>query len=375
MSRRIYLDHASAAPVSKHAERAFLKSLSAYGNPSAAHQEGRAAKEVLEAARLSIARLVEVKPEAIIFTSGATEANALALNGVLNGKQRPHVLYCPTSHSSVLEALTHMDVESEPLHLTEGGGVDMHALEKQLRPDTVLVSVPAVESETGTRYDTREMRRVLDRVSPGILLHVDAAQLPTSSSIQRVRLGADLMTLDAQKVGGVRGIGCLVAPRHIPLTPLIYGGGQERGMRSGSEPSALAASFAAALEEREKSRSEFTTRSLQMRETLLQELKDIQGLVVNGVDQVSHILNLSLRGRDTDYLVALLDEAGYAVSTRSACETDAEGSRVVLAMTGDEERSRSTLRVSWGPEIRGSDLKKFAQSLKREVAFLDLHCK
>lgn len=371
---RIYLDYASASPVSTEALAAFTRAVQAYGNPSAPHNEGREAREILEDARLTIARLAEVKPDAVIFTSGATEANALALYGVLHGKQNPHVLYCPTSHSSVLEALSHMSVESEALLLTPEGRIDMHALEKQIRPGTALITVPAVESETGTRYDTREIRRVADRVLKTVLLHVDASQLPTNAPFERVRLGADLITLDAQKVGGVRGIGCLIAPRHISLTPLIYGGGQERGLRSGSEPSALAASFAAALANRDKNRTQFLMRSQRMRDVLLSEMQTINDVVINGVDQVPHILNVSLLGRDTDYLIALLDVAGFAVSTRSACETDVEGSRVVRAMTGDHARARSTLRVSWGPETTESDIRKFARALKKEVAFLDLHC-
>lgn len=375
--RRVYLDYAGAAPVTKVARRAFECALRAYGNPSAPHAEGREAKVILEDARLQIARMAEVKPEAIIFTSGATEANALALQGVVVGKGTPegsHVLYLPTSHTSVTETLTSLSrsgVSIEAIAMKDGI-IDFPAFAAQLRPETLLVSVPAVESETGAYTDARDVRRALDRAGSKAFLHVDASQLPTAAPFERARLGADLIVLDAQKVGGVRGVGCLIAPAHVTLAPLVHGGGQERGLRSGSEPHALAAAFAAALKERAHVREAFRARATRMRSLLLEELARLEGAVENRApEQVPHILNISLVGRDTDYLVALLDEAGYAVSTRSSCETDAEGSRVVRVMTGDEARAKATLRISWGPETREGDLRAFARALLKAVRFLD----
>lgn len=375
--KRVYLDYAGAAPVSAGALRAFRQASKAYGNPSAPHTEGRAAKDILEDARLRIARLAEVKSDAVIFTGSATEANALALQGAVVAKGNPkgtHILYQATSHSSVVEslkALSKWGAEIEEIVAKEGE-IDLEGLSKQLRPETLLVSVVSVESETGAYTDSRDVRRVLDKAGSSALLHADASQLPSFAPFEKTRLGADLIVLDAQKVGGVRGIGCLIAPRHIPLAPLVHGGGQERGLRSGTEPHALAASFATALEERARVRSAFQERATRMRKILIESVASIENLVINeGKEQAPHILNLSLLGRDTDYLVALLDEAGFAVSTRSSCETDAEGSRAVFISTGDERRASSTLRVSWGPEIREGDLRRFSQALMKAVAFLD----
>jgi cysteine desulfurase len=190
----------------------------------------------------------------------------------------------------------------------------------------------------------------------------------------RAHFGADMLTLDASKVGAVRGIGALIAHRTIPLTPLYSGGGQERGLRSGSEAPELAKEFAASLRAAALGRDAFRTRAELDRNRLVERIiSTIPNVYINEGSkgnnrQVPNILNLSLPGRDTDYLVALLDEAGFAVSTRSACETDSEeGSRAVYSLTSDVERARATLRISWGPSVLARDLDRFVEALVRSV--------
>lgn len=384
---RIYLDWAAAAPVSGAAKRAFLKALSAYGNPSSAHEEGRAAKAILEGARADIARAAGAKAEHVVFTGSATEANALALEGYVRARlsegARPedvHVLYLPGAHASItetVEALSAIGVKTEALPLKEGN-IDLVRLSKMLRPETALVSLEAVSSETGARFDTRGVRRALDEALPTgnsrIALHVDASQLPLVESFERTRLGADLLTLDAQKVGGVRGIGCLIQAAGITLAPVIRGGGQERGLRSGTPAPALAAAFAVALTEAAGKREAFAARAREARVQLIKRLTTaLPYMVVNeGTRNTPHILNISLPGRDTDYLQALLNEHGFAVSTRSACESDSEeGSRAVRALSVDAERARVTLRVSWGPDTSQRALERFAAALIKDIRFLD----
>lgn len=378
--RRTYLDFAASAPVSPPARKAFLRGLSLYGNPSSPHEDGRLAKEALEDARTRIARLLSVKPDAVIFTSGATEANSLALVGQIDAlisKGRTpedlHVLYSPNAHASTLgamEELKERGVLVEALALCEGA-IDLEHLTSQLRPQTCLVALDLVCGETGIRFASRDVRRVIDAAGVSARLHVDASQAPYEESCMLTRLGADTLTLDAQKVGGVRGIGVLVAPRHIELSPRMRGGGQERGLRPGTESPALALAFAAALENIDT--LTFSTRALSMREQFLSTLMHtIPNIVLNeGKDHVAHIVNLSLLGRDTDYLVALLSEAGFSVSTKSACATNEEGSRAVRALTGDPERAASTLRISWGPETSERDLTSFASVLISSVRFMD----
>ncbi len=362
--------------------KAFIEASKDGGNSSSPHTEGREAKEQLEDARVRIARLSGVKQDAVVFTAGATEANALAIVGFVRALKQEgrlpssmHVLYLPSAHASTRGAIRELEDEGvmvEPLVLTEGR-IDLAALLPQVRPETVLVAMEAVCGETGTRFDTRGVRQVLDTTVNKVRLHVDASQLPLVESFERTRLAADTVTLDAQKVGGVRGIGVLLAPRPLPLMPLFYGGGQERGLRPGTPSGALAAAFVVSLEEAQEGCVAFALRARAMRERLINRVSgSFTGVEVNeGKEQVPHILNLSLLGRDTDYVAALLDEAGFAVSTRSACATDEEGSVAVMALTEDAGRASSTLRISWGPETPERDLERFHEALVRAVRFVD----
>ena len=395
---RTYLDWASAAPVSKSAWKAFVKTNKLYGNPSSPHSEGDMAHRALEQARTTIARIAGVKSDGVIFTSGATEANAIAIQGhvralVATGREMRslHLLYLPTAHASVVETIENLraaGAQVESLVLIDSGSgvtIDLTKLKKQLRPETILVSMDLVCGETGTKYHARDVRRVilaaqkegLFRAESKPLLHIDASQAPFTESIDCNHLGADLLTLDAQKIGGVRGIGALIrTSAFVSLKPLVQGGGQEQGIRPGTESSALAASFAVALTEVQTGKEEFNARAAGARATLLSTLKTaFPDLIENvGKEHASHILNISLPNRDTDYLVMLLSKAGFAVSTKSACETDATGSRVVLIMTSDSVAALSTLRISWGPSTTSQSIKRFTKALIKEVRFLDEGC-
>ncbi len=380
--KRVYLDAAAGV------EGLARGRSTAEGNPSSPHEEGRRAKQILEDARMAIARLVEVQSDDVIFTSGATESNAISILGHIRalrlaagrpdavGRNNIHVLYLPSAHASIVENMKMLASEGvvvEPLPIKDAR-VDTEALVLMLRKDTALVSMDAVCGETGVVWNTREVAGVLKRAGSSIVLHVDASQAPLTEKMTRAHFGADLLTFDGSKVGALRGIGALIAHRTIPLAPLYKGGGQERGLRAGSEAPELAREFASALLAAATSRESFRASAERDRATLVARIDTtIPGVYVQeGRAQAPNILSLSLPGRDTDFLVALLDEAGFAVSTRSACETDSEeGSRAVLALTNDQERARSTLRISWGPSIKTRELTRFARALAQAVAFID----
>lgn len=376
-NKRVYLD--AAAGIS--------------GNSSSPHTEGRHAKRILEDARTTIARLVEVQSDDVIFTSGATEGNALAILGV--AQKGDHVFYLPSAHASIVEnikLLGSRDIEIEPLPI-RNGRVDCEKLKKMLRPKTKLVSMDAVCGETGVIWNTREVAEVLrtgsnflapsgligmsqpvaEKIASRALLHIDASQAPLTEKFSRAHFGADILTFDASKVGTARGIGALIAHRTILITPLYEGGGQERGLRSGSEAPELAKIFAEDLQKASDNREKFRASAEIERKKLITTItNEIKNVFVNeGRAQVPNILNLSFPGRDTDYLVALLDEAGFAVSTRSACETDSqEGSRAVFALTCDKSRAMSTLRISWNSNTRPRELARFAKALAEAVRFI-----
>ncbi len=381
--KRIYLDWAAASPVSKKAKHVFVSVLETFGNPSSPHKEGREARDILESARRKIARLIEVKTDDVIFTSGATEANALAMRGHVSalihaGRSAGdiHIMYMPTAHASIVKtakSLAREGVVVETLPLA-GGVVDCKAFASMIRKETALISMDAVCGETGIIGNTRNVKNVIEKSDEHshVFLHVDASQAPYTERITRSHWGADMLVLDAQKVGGVRGIGALIAHRTIPMEALFEGGHQERDVRPGTEAVALASAFATALEEAVDAREGFCLRATHARKTLLRALESISDCVINtGKETVPNIVNISLLGRDTDYLLALLDEAGCALSTKSACESDANGSRVIKILFGDKERSESTLRISWGPLTRTSEIMKMASVLGRQVAFLD----
>jgi len=341
---------------------------------------------MLEGARTAIARLVEVQSDDVVFTSGATESNALAILGHARalrarGAGVLHTLYLPSAHASVIEnmkLLMEEGVSIEPLPIRDAR-IDIDAFAKMVRPETFLVSMDAVCGETGIVWNTREVAEVLKKTFASFtraraLLHVDASQAPLTEKISRAHFGADLLTFDASKVSSARGIGALITHRTIPIVPLYRGGGQERGLRSGSEAPVLTREFARGLAAAVQCREFFHVSAGRERARLIERAtRGIPSLHINGgLSQAPNILNFSLPGRDTDYLVALLDEAGFSVSTRSACETDSEeGSRAVFVITGDRERARTTLRVSWGPDVRPRELDSFARALIRAVAFID----
>ncbi len=381
--KRVYLDTAAAAPVTKASAKAFAEAFAYFGNPSAPHTEGKIARDLLERSRAMIAKIIGVKKEAIIFTGTATEANGLALLGhvhALYASRKPeniHILYSPVSHSSVIETIQTLKAEGcevEELVLADNA-IDLAALKSQIRKETALISCDLICGETGTQFKTRDIRRVIDAgmAAPYPLFHVDASQGPFVESIELQHIGADLLTFDAQKIGGVRGVGVLVAARNIPLAPLYGGGGQERGVRSGTPAPALAYACAVALTEADRKRDSFIQKANNLKKVLLTELENatLPYMVVNGGNVVApHILNISFPGYDTDYLAALLDEYGFAVSTKSACETNAVGSRVVLALTGDPERAASTLRISFNRETRKNEVQHFVQALKKAFSVI-----
>jgi cysteine desulfurase len=233
----------------------------------------------------------------------------------------------------------------------------------------------AVCGETGVVWNTREVSNVLR--DKKIILHVDASQAPLTEKISRAHFGADMLIFDASKVGATRGIGALIAHRTIPILPFYNGGGQERGLHHGGEAFELAKNFASDLRAATLNREKFRASAEKERAELVDFIKkNIKDVYINEApkkdSQAPNILNLSFQCIDTDYLVALLDEAGFAVSTRSACETDSEeGSRAVLALTGDKSRALSTLRISWGPSTKHRSLVRFGKALAKAVEFIN----
>jgi cysteine desulfurase len=380
---RVYLDWAAATPLSNQAKEAMVSVLtSAYGNPSAVHTEGQIARELVEEARTQIARVAQVKPEHITFTSGGTEANNIAIMGYveqLHAAGRAYkdmqIITTRIEHPSVTNAflaLASRGVDVAFVEVDDLGQVQKNHLRSLLSEKTVLVSVALINSEIGTIQPLHHLAKILTAAESThhttIAFHLDAAQAPLWYTCQFDTLGADLVSLDFAKCCGPKGVGALLRSRRVTLAPVLYGGGQESGLRSGTENVAGIVGGAAAFLEAQreyKSRAERVSKVRDAGIALLTAVSD--AIVLNGPEgreRVVNNINLSLLGLDTEYLTVWLDTQGFAVSTKSACAGAGGGeSAVVKAISNDTARALSTLRITLGPDTTVQNLQALAEEI------------
>jgi len=344
--RRVYLDHNATCPLREVARRALEQALAApLGNPSSAHADGRRARALLEAARERLAAAVGAARDEVVFTSGGTESNALALAAAAGP-----VLVSPIEHPSVLRAAERRGARR--LAVDGWGRVDPGAPLRELAGDGAsLVSVALANHETGVVQDIAALARAVHEF--GGLLHCDASQALGKWPLSFRDLDADLLTLSAHKLGGPVGVGALLVRKGTRVTPLLLGGEQEGGLRAGTEPAALAAAFAAAAEEAVARRAEDAVRWRGWRAALRDGLRALEpDLVVNSPEDavLPNTLNVSFPGRPGAALVQRLDLEGVSASHGSACASGARRpSPVLLAMGADEARAAGALRFSLGP--------------------------
>lgn len=370
----IYLDYAANHPVDPAVlarfcavERAFI------GNPNAAHPAGQAAKAEMGRITSSISALLGAQPSEVIYTSGATEANNLALQGLaLTGRHTGrHILSTPLEHASVGRCLDHLQAqgyEVDLLQLRPDGTVDLAQLEALLRTDTILVAVCAVDSELGTIQPLRQIQELLKRY-PGCRLHVDATQavgrIPISFS------GIDTLSLSLHKLGGLNGSGLLLKRQNLTLAPLFHGGTGASIYRSGTPTLALAAAAECALRlalEQMPARS----RCIDARQKQLSAgLSAYPRVTLNTPPSAAaHILNLSVQGVKGTRFQRALSERGVCVSVRSACSTDGAPSRAVFALCQDRRRALCAWRVSLSHLTTASDIQGFLAAF--EICYRDL---
>lgn len=389
--RRIYLDHAAAAPVLPAVKAVMLPYLGEdFGNPSAIHQEGQIAKQAIENARGLIARALGSRSSEIYFTGSGTESNNLAILGYLKELKRAgrayetmEVITTAIEHPSILGLLPIMEelgVSVRKVNVDQFGLISKESLLESLTETTVLVTFAYANSEIGTVQPVLRLSRLIreyaKRTKTTIKIHLDAAQAPLWLTCAVTQLGIDAMTLDAGKCGGPKGVGVLYLHHAMKLAPILVGGGQEDGLRPGTENVAgiVGAGLAISL-----AQADFAERSLAVKEVTdlatayLQ--KTLPEAVINGASAENRLvnnLNFSLPGFDTEYAVVWLDTHGVSASTKSACAGAGSGqSQVVLACTGDVSLASSTIRFSAGTETTKEDfilaidiLKQFCQKMK-----------
>jgi cysteine desulfurase len=366
---RIYLDHNATAPLRPEARDAMLPFLGPPANASGAHREAARARAAVEGARAEVAALVGAAPAEVVFTSGATEANNLALRGVGGG-----LVATAIEHASVLETARALAAGGRSVAIVGAdatGTVVAGDVVAACGPGTALVSVGLANGEVGSVAPVAEIAAGLQ--GRGVLLHSDAAQAAGRLPIDVRVLGVDLLSLSSHKLGGPQGVGALIVRGGVTLEPLLTGGPQERGRRAGTENVAAVVGFgAAARVVRERSAAEAATAAALV-DALWSGLRDrIPGLVRNGPSdgpRLPNTLSLGVPGCVGETLVVLLDLEGVAASVGSACAAGAaEPSHVLLAMGRDPETARSALRLSLGPTTAAADVARVVDLLPRLVA-------
>ena len=324
-----------------------------FGNPSSGHRYGEAARHGLEQARARVATLINAEPNRVIFTSGGTEANNMAIaSGAAANPARKHLLTSAVEHASVLKPLEflarHQGYQLEVLPVATDGGLDLEEVAAAIRPETALVSLMAANNETGVVWPLAEIAALCR--SRSVFFHCDAVQMAGKEEIDVRRLGVDYLSLAGHKLHGPKGIGALYVRRGAPLVPLILGAGQENGQRAGTENVAAAVGFGKACELAVESLPHYRSRISVMRDRLEKEiLAAIPEARINGNEQprLANTINVSFKNCASGALIQELDERGIAVSAHAACHSgDLTPSHVLAAMQVPETFQHGTLRIS-----------------------------
>jgi cysteine desulfurase len=381
MSERIYLDWNATAPLRPSARAAMVAALEATGNASSVHREGRTARRLVEDARAQVAALIGAAPRNAVFTSGGTEANMLALTPALqpgaDSAVRDRLFVSAVEHPSVLAGGRFAKADMEIVPVTGDGVVDLDALRRQLAQAAVrgtkrpLVSIMAANNETGVVQPVNAVAELAH--AAGGLLHVDAVQAVGRMAFDINEMGADLVSISAHKIGGPQGIGALIRrdERLHLADPLIKGGGQERGLRAGTENVAAIAGFGAAAAETAAGRSVESERVSRLRDRLEAKLRALAAETVifgAAAERVPNTVLLAVPGVKAETALIALDLDGVAVSSGSACSSGkVAASHVLAAMGVAPELARGAIRLSLGYSSTEADVEGFLQAWRKRL--------
>ena len=360
--------------------------VSSFANASAIHKEGVEARWAVEEARGRVATTLQVRPEFVTFTSGGTESNNLAIIGTIEhllarglASGNMEVVTTQIEHPSVLNTMKALEARGvlvKYVGVDSDGFVKIEELQKMLSEKTVLFSVAYANSEIGVVQKVHAIKKALDaaekKFGTKIMFHLDAAQAPLWLSCKFDSLNADLLALDVGKCHGPKGVGILMRSRRATLGPTLFGGGQESGLRPGTENVAGMIGASVSLVEAQK---DFKTRAekvMKVRDGGIGHLlKEIPRAVLNGPtgeQRLANNINISIPGFDTEFATVVLDKHGFAVSTKSACAGAGGGESVVVKIISDDPAlSRSTLRISLSPETTLQNLKDLTKVLKAHI--------
>ncbi len=380
--RTVYLDHAATTPMVPAAVEAMTAHLLEVGNPSSLHASGRHARRVVEESRETIAQALGCRPGEVVFTSGGTEADNLAVKGIHWARQaedprRTRVLASAVEHHAVLDALDWLreaeGVEVELLPVDDRGRLLVEALREAVERDPAsvsLVSVMWANNEVGTVQPVEDV--VAIAAEHGIPVHTDAVQAVGAVPVDFATSGVDALSLTAHKLGGPYGVGALIVRREVVVTPLVHGGGQERDIRSGTIDTPAIAGFAAAVELAVKQQVEKAVRVGGLRDDLVRRVIEVvpdahvHGGAIDpiGVHRLPGNAHLGFPGCEGDSLLMLLDARGIECSTGSACSAGVpQPSHVLLAMGCDADQARHSLRFSLGHSTTAADVDAVVEAI------------
>jgi len=392
----IYLDNASTTPVRREVIEVMMSFWSInFGNPSSITKIGVLAKQEIEKARTVIATYLSRLPKEIIFTSGGTESNNLAIFGVVKSLANKgikisnmHFISTNIEHSSITECFNELEKQGatvDYLKVKETGIIDSRDLRKMIKPNTVLISIGYANNEIGTiqpireiskevRYARKTNKIIIDKNEEEMGLypyfHTDASQAGLYLNLNINELGVDLMTLDAQKIYGPKGVGILFKKTNVKFSPIILGGGQEGGLRSGTENVPLIAGQAKAFELVRKSFERNAQKIKIIRDYFWQKIqKEIPEAILNGdlENRLPNNLNISIPGINSEFTVLCLDEEGIVCSTKSACNHDEDSSFVVRALGRDNVLAKSSLRFTLSENINKKNIDYVVSKLKNVI--------
>lgn len=372
----IYLDHAATSPVRREALEAMWPYLTgAFGNPSSSHGLGEQSARALEHAREEVAAVVGARPGDVVFTSGGTESDNLAIKGIALADPRGrHLVVSPVEHEAVLESARFLErVHGFAVDLVEvdaAGRVRPEALAAVLREGTALVSVQLANNEVGTVQPVAELAELAHRA--GAAVHSDAVQAAGWLPLSIDELGVDALSLAGHKVGAPKGTGALVVRGRVPLEPVLHGGGQERGRRSGTENVAGAVAFATALRLAERERADASARAAALSARLIAEVvAGVPGARLSGdpVHRLPGSASFLFPGTSGEAVLLELERDGVLSSSGSACAVGRdEPSHVLTAMGVPAELAQTAVRFTLGHDTDGDDVERAVAAVVRAVA-------
>lgn len=369
----IYLDNSATTKPCPEAVDAMVKALTTgWANPSALYAFGIEGAKALRTARAQTAAAMGAQPDRVFFTSGGTEADNWAVFSTAKrfGKKNRHIITTAIEHHAIEHPMKELEAQGyEVTYLAPDalGRITLDALKQALRPDTFLVSIMMVNNETGAVMPIAQMAKLVHRVCPDAVFHTDAVQGFLKVPFQAKTLGADLISVSSHKIHGPKGAGALyISPRLRSLPPYLYGGGQESGLRSGTEAMPAIMGFAAACAAGAKTLSQDIAHEAALRDHLIQRVSAMEGVQINGAHDAPHILSLSVPGVPTQNTLNLLQEDGICVSAGSAC-AKGHRSHVLTAMNVRPEVIDGAFRVSLCRYNTQQEIDLLADALERRI--------